>query len=267
MTKPLGTSQPLGDVFSPKFSHLENEVLIPDGVERTRRRPNQSMLSQFCTIAVSPNVSRSVQAFAKRWGLLQLCIHGLPTTGHHECRPHDTIDGYWKFAGCLSSLCNLGRSLAIGTCGELNDWKYAHSGLTDERFDESRTFMKHVTLARTTFQGLIRMLVEVSGVIPRLHWDQKSRTWAIDFDTFHGSNLPAILTMQLIARVGRATLRQCRECPAWFEPQGRQVYCAQCGTRAAWRAASQRFRDKRTKGPDFGGNFGYKVEKTKTNGG
>jgi len=78
---------------------------------------------------------------------------------------------------------------------------------------------------------------------PTLCW-RKDR-WVIEFDTAWGtgSNVPAILVLQLMAEIGGNAMRKCRNCPQWFLPTGRQVYCT-CGIRAAWRDAERRERKR-----------------------
>ena len=107
-----------------------------------------------------------------------------------------------------------------------------------------KAILSSVPGARTTFQTMMRQLVEVTGLVPRFCWT--GRAWAIDFDCFYGSNIGAILAIQLMAAVGGAAMKKCRDCPRWFEPRGRQLYCSACGIRAAWRAAAATRRRKQS---------------------
>jgi hypothetical protein len=157
----------------------------------------------------------------------------------------DSAEGYRTFALCLDALLRIGRELSDGRTGDDCDWELADSILCGPDFPPREKtlrdlFRKHLSDSRTQFQIMMRRLTEIARLQPRFQWDGKA--WAIDFDCFHGSNLPALLTVQLMAQVGGNVMRKCRACPRWFEPTGRQVYCAACGIRAAWRDSARRQR-------------------------
>jgi len=143
----------------------------------------------------------------------------------------------------------IGQELNAGKTGSDLDWELADKILCADAFaagaEERLQYRRLRKLgdARVEFMGLMRTLVEISRLQPRLHWDGEA--WAIDFDSFGGSNLAALLTIQLMAQVGGKAMKKCPNCPRWFQPRGRQVYCASCGIRAAWRNAARK-RRKRT---------------------
>jgi len=253
MTTKRKSSIPLGYLWAPQFSNVDGDRLRTDDTRPTkRRRPRSDLLKSFCRIAESPNTEKAVITFVKQCGLIGLCRHGLPTSHNRACMQPvgstDTIPAYKTFAVCLESLGRIGQELNAGNTGSELDWELADKILSSEEFAagaEERMQYRHLrTLddARTNFMGLMRRLVEISRLQPRLHWDGEA--WAIDFDSFGGSNLAALLTIQLMAQVGGKTMKKCPSCPRWFEPSGRQVYCSSCGIRAAWRAAARRRRQR-----------------------
>jgi hypothetical protein len=213
-------------------------------------RPRSDLLIQFCRIAESPNTEKAATAFVKRWGLLGLCEHGLPTIHNQKCAvPDDSASGYKKFAVCLDALGRIGLDLGTGRPGTDLDWELAEQALFAEDFAvpspaERATYKNDIDTAREKFATLIGRLTVLTQLHPRLHWDRKASAWAIDFDSFARSNLPALLTIQLMAYVGGNVMKKCRNCPRWFQARGRQVYCKECGIRAAWRAAARKSRQK-----------------------
>jgi hypothetical protein len=96
--------------------------------------------------------------------------------------------------------------------------------------------------ARKCYEMFMGWLIVQSGLFPHFFWAGKS--WNIDMDSRGYSNLPAILTAQLMLRVGSAkTQIKCSECPRWFIPRRNQrKYCNSCGIRAAWRSAQRKRR-------------------------
>lgn len=96
--------------------------------------------------------------------------------------------------------------------------------------------------ARSAYMLLVGGLIEESYLQPCFHWS--GGVWNIDMDSVGYSNLPAILTAQLMLRVSSAqTQIKCSACPRWFIPKRNQrKYCNSCGIKAAWRAAQRKRR-------------------------
>jgi|ERR1035438_571663 hypothetical protein len=312
MSERANSTPPVGYVWAPKLARIEDGVLFAAQLRestarrpapalrhqlrdiRVWRRPDRSLLEQFCRMAESGNLTRSVTAFAKKWGLFQLCEpHSLPA-GHDgaSCSARDTVEGYWKFAVGLNALLKLGKDISARRWSSISDWQEADRLLCgrysafpqleslDLRFlTDSEPFTAYRTRyvgpswpqgmdlksapslkvdrekiaegpptlipARTRYQTLIRRLVDVSGLVPRFHWNPEARSWAIDFDAeYRPSNLAAILAIQIMTEIAGGIMRKCRACPQFFCPKGRQVYCIECGKPAAHRAAQRALRER-----------------------
>jgi|SRR5579872_373010 len=250
-------SLPMGSVHAPRFARLEKGVMYAaSGAWVTRRAP-RDLLHRFIQIAEAPKtrrldegerVERAASGFASQWGLVGLCQHGLPAGHNSSCKPVDTVEGHRQFALCLDALLRIGLSLNAGHCADDIDWEFVDFHLSGPDFPphtRAREFWppSSLVLGRTHLQIMMQRLLTISWVQPRFNWS--SGGWAIDFDSYHGSNLAAILVTQLMAALGGKAMRKCRDCPRWFTPAGRQVYCRVCGIRAAWRhaAAKKRARD------------------------
>lgn len=238
---------PLGSISAPPLRGIDRGGYYIKGIRpEKQRRPNAHLLTQFLRIAESANADKAAAAFTNRWGLLGLCEHGLPVIHSRQCGfPEDDASSYQKFALRLDALRRIGLQLNAGKLGEPLDWELAEESL----FDDSRSAAIDqaaqegtIAGAREYYAALIDRLVFLTQLAPRLRWDRPAKGWAIDFDSFAPSNLPALLTIQLMAQVGGKAMKKCLDCPRWFQPKGRQVYCDQCGIRAAWRAAARRKR-------------------------
>jgi len=255
-------SLPVGSINAPRFGRLHNGRLQADSLGDDRevwieRRAPANLLHRFIKIANAPDTERAVIGFVRQWGLLRLPELRLPIFHKPAAKETtDTIDGYFRFARLLESLLMIGLDLQNGHIADAVVWELADSFLygdpdpllldplmprrQEKRDRELATIRSSLPRARSRLQDMIGLLIGQSELRPRLAWI--SGTWAIDFDCVHGSNLPAILTLQLIASIGGRAMRKCRTCPRWFVPSGRQVYCKECGIRAAWRHAKRRQR-------------------------
>lgn len=247
----------------------------------TRRRTPLDLLERFCRIADAPDTTRSVVAFARRWGLLGLCEHGLPNAGcprhhrearsaEHEAREHPAWlwwSGresflHWKaLALAFDSMLRIGLDLNRGRPGQSLDWQLAAIGLSGDLGegvlgdwwvegiilpdpDElTRRTPKGLRSARDDYQTLMQWLIGLSHLRPQ--FEPRGRNWNIELASpGSAGNLPAILTAQLLLRVGSSSKQtQCWECSRWFVPRRNQrKYCDRCGIHAAWRVAQRKRR-------------------------
>lgn len=243
---------PLGEVWgTPLADASENSITGADG-RRLKRSAAPDLLEQFCSIAEAADTASAVAVFAKRWGLLGLCEHGLPS-GHRSprCiagRGRESVQHWMELTRAFDSMLRIGLDLSRRDSGADLDWQLADSGICRDDFtpwdEETRktiTTDHSLVIARTHYMTLMRRLIEISNMQPRFHWS--NRAWNIDLDA-HGDNLPAILTAQLMLRIAGARNQiKCSECLSWFIPKRNQrKYCNRCGIKASWRAAQRKRR-------------------------
>lgn len=250
MTSDQTRSVAIGYTNAPRLGRVNGEDLIPGRAPWLVRRGSSRLLDQFIRIAESAQTNHAVTIFANRWGLLQLCEHGLPCwhNSRTQCQAADSVESYKTFAVSLDAMLRIGLELNRRRCGADTDWQLANGGLSAPDFqpwsnEERHDFQSNLGTARLHFQILMRRLARVAGLTLRFYWND--RGWAIDFDCDRGSNLAALMVVQLMARLGGPSMKKCRNCPRWFQPAGRQVYCSACGIRAAWRDAAARHRARR----------------------
>jgi hypothetical protein len=254
-------SLPVGSTWAQRLDREEEGRLLPASGKMVKKRAPLNLLDRFLAIVESPDSDASVLKFASRWGLLSLCKHGLPIGHNPGCNEAmDKIDDYRQFSEALYVLRTLAMEISNGRAGIDTDWERVDVILCGPDFPprpkNQKHFRKIIGVARTEFEILMQRLIEMSRLQPRFRWD--GTAWAIDFDTLYGPNLVAILTIQLMGQLGGKVMRKCRNCPGWFQPIGRQVYCKRCGLKAAWRSASKKAYDARKEealkvGGEFGG--------------
>jgi hypothetical protein len=258
---PDRASLPVESILTPRFDRVERGRLIEstdDWIEGLRAP--RDLLHRFIRIVEAPKTRRvdeakrievATVAFVSRYGMLGLCVHGLPAAHNRLCmrkRPVDSIDGYRQFALCLDALLRIGLELNAGRRGDHVDWELVNSILCGPDFPQPLDGRKRVlkpelvSVGRQYLGFTIHWLAKVCRIQPKFHWHEDA--WVIDFTSEYGSgsNLPAILALQLMAEIGGNAMRKCRSCSRWFPPKGRQVYCRGCGIRAAWRDAKRRER-------------------------
>ena len=259
-TKPeKAQSLPVSFVWAPAFGRLYDGRLLAEsrGAWKKRRAP-RNLLNRFISIADSANTEAAVVSFARQWGIIGLCKHGLPILHDPACKKtSDTISAHHSFARLLEVLLRIGLELNKRRIADPVEWQLADDLLVDDDperqnkspdWDSAVSFgstlrlisLNHLRFARGRFQNIMRRLATMVRLQPQLAWINGA--WSIDFNCSRGSNLAAILTIQLMAAIGGHTMRKCRACPRWFTPIGRQVYCGRCGIRASWRDAKKRQR-------------------------
>jgi predicted RNA-binding Zn-ribbon protein involved in translation (DUF1610 family) len=255
-------SIPLARILASGLAEVIGDSMTPDRVTFVQKKAPPDLLEQFCRIAEARDTAVAVVAFARRWGLLGLCEeHGLPYRHTHIvesvnddgsasfqmmfCSSGDESVQHWKeLAVCFDSLLRLGLDLNRGSLGSDLDWQLA----AIEDFLQGMPPPSNIADARSMYKGLIWRMIEMSQLQPHFEWNNGA--WTIDLDSISSSNLPAILTLQLMLRVANAKVQiKCSTCPRWFIPRRNQrKYCDKCGRQAMWRVGQQKRRGTSLKG-------------------
>lgn len=212
----------------------------------------------------------TILAFARKWGVLEICKHGLPST--HNCRKAITLSGrwcqplsytdfenymepipYWHFyAKQMWAMLKIASQLKQGKTGLAEDWKILlDPGLLGYPRDKVDLFLPFFgqTVADDII-GIRKMLdrwLSMGDVRPNLVWDEEG--CFVSFD----NTLFGMLAYQVMLAIGRTEgLGFCSGCGEHYAPKRRQTkvgqrnYCPACGKRAAWRdaKADQRRRER-----------------------
>jgi hypothetical protein len=253
-------------IYAPAFARLENGRLIPDWHRTIQRPASPHLLKTFFAIVGADDTEKEVVRFVRGWGMLLLCDeHGLPFGHSHSCSQsdciaqhrHDSVQAYLDFAVCLHALHDVGLALSrhdngrksvLREIGREGDWEMAAKILGVPPLDGTMRFgfdLRTAGAILVHFEELMQHLISACRIYPAL--TRREGSWNIGVATSPIHNLPAIVAMQLILEIaGAKAQRKCaaEECPRWFVPRRRQIYCDACGVRAAWRASYRRKREK-----------------------
>lgn len=230
------------------------------------------LLIEFMNLADAP--VETVLAFARKWGVLEICRHGLPCT--HNLRYADTFSGrwcfplaytdakffsepilYWHFyAKQMRALLNIAVRLKQGVPGLVEDWKVVQaSGLMRKPEVEvlggelfAAIYGRTVEDDRLFVLKLLDRWLSIGDVRPNLVWDDEH--CSVSFD----NTLFGMLAMQLMLEISSSGgIAFCSGCGKSYTPKlrrpkvGQRNYCRDCGKKAAWRDAKAGERRRKRK--------------------
>lgn len=250
-----------GEVYAPPVRSAEGDYLVFHAGERKKHRTTRGLLSTFIELEGASDAD--VVRFCRRWGVLGLCPHGLPSGGH-RCGEHladsqdpaihkESIAGVMRFAGAFAALLRIAAEISQQRPGSVEDWEMANKVISGPDFPpwDVALIVFHVDVARLHLQILMRVLIHISNVQPRFFWNRSSSSWQIDMDA-EGlvSNLPALLAIELMVTIAdKDGFAVCSSCHRSYIPlrkpdPTRRNYCDKCGLKAAWRDAARERRRK-----------------------
>jgi len=261
----------VGHILVPRNLWLEENQLRYDRMPDKQRDNPDGMLDAFVRIETAEDVLR----FATRWGPLDICAHGLPSshrTFQHSAlefgEPEPTLgecwtDGLWQsnkedlefyllYSRAARAILNLAAAAHQGALGEHEDW--IASGLpfyTREWMAEQVKVPGHLGHGRFLISTLVSEWMRIGGIQPVLFWYSGEPEFQMSAETF------GILGLQLMNAVTRAHgFAICSGCGRPYirtgrRPQaGRRNYCPTCGSSAWLRDAQRDYRKRRKSGEE-----------------
>ena len=271
--RPLQTGDLL---FVPQKIWVEGGNLVSDlnfGF-RKKPRPGAGMVDSFVRLHESPDAA--IVQFARRWGTLNLCKHGLPffhritndvfpdgplSPPNRECPVLKKSTSVWaeplsvwrKLSAVAHAILSIGAELNQNRIGGGNDWaianiEYLHGadpGLTGKPSDLAR--------ARDRLGSLVEDWIGIGGIAPQFKWSVDRQQWEIALGSQYGTPFGAIGLALIMAVSEKDGLAICSACHKSYIPPRRpdptrRNYCAQCGIRAAWRDAAREKRQRQREG-------------------
>ena len=221
-------------------------------------------LTQFIQLSERP-ATRILQ-FAQRWGLLGLCIHGLPASHNLERRDIRERSVMLPYEGCtpeptekVSDWRNF--SVRFRTIVEVAQSLHRGQRITDDSVWEKigrprRSFIVGKAMDSALDQNrrlarAVNLHLAASGIQPVVHWNRDHPT--IGFGVFAGirTTLFAALTMQLAMTISDCKIAICSSCHGTYVPKRRthahqSNYCPACRANGVdVRRRVQRLRDRR----------------------
>ncbi len=230
-----------GRVFAPKVLYLEGAHLIGDANETLFKPAESGLLNEFLNLANGK--PDTILKFAQKWGALKK-----ETTPMPRLRFKEPVSFWREQAIRFQALHRLGVNLDLKRTGDPRDWRIlkveppSGTGALDE--------------ARLNVMSCVGKLVNEARLQPRLYWNKSNGQWQIDFDAPSGSNLLAILVLQLMVSIaGKDGVAICSHCQSKYEPErrpstSRRNYCQDCRDKGIPGLDSKRERRRRKREKD-----------------
>ena len=233
--------------------------------------PPRNLLWDF--IKLSDASPERIRAFARNWGVLELCdTHSLPadhprrsafsSDSKSKCRINHWLEGekelareplsaWRRFAGEAKAMLNVAAALHEGEKGKRKDWEQVVWSLQlDSRvpaFKENLWWNLSVEEQKSWLAGQVTWWLRMGEVRPTLRWGRHSddSDLGISIAFFSHGGLFGELAVQLMLAIGKSKgLAICSNCAAPYLPTrrpraDRRRYCQNCGPKAAPRDASR----------------------------
>jgi hypothetical protein len=259
-----------GVLWVPGKIAIHNGFLLasrsPDRRKRARagrRAIPGSMLAEFTEIGVTGEESKLLR-FAKRYGPIGICKHGLPS-GHNrrslarvldaaDCQPNTSLVPGWEqsepvskwfeYARQAQAILACSASLHRGKLPELEDLKTAYPPWGELK-PTAKTEL-NIETAQGFIEGTINTWVSYGGLRPCFQWRRSG--CSVIFSTGDYCSLFGALAVQLmLAAAKRDGFVICSNCSRAYIPArrpnpNRRRFCLSCNIRAAWRHSKQDLR-------------------------
>jgi hypothetical protein len=218
------------------------------------RRAGADLLTEFIQLDEAP--AERILAYARRYGPLGFCEHGdprhrlsphgcAPATDRHQPAIREALQWWRNLAGHARALLNVAAQLFKK--GRVDDLALAR--LNPQLFFSGPRLKsaRRNPAALVTFG--MELWLRLFQVRPRGTYNARRKRLEIQIS---GSPpLPGALALQIMLTLTKsAGVAVCSGCGELFSPSrrpnpNRNSYCRACGTRAAWREAQARRRDRK----------------------
>jgi hypothetical protein len=226
-----------------------------------RKSPTPRILDGFLRLADATD--EQITKFAKRWGPLYLCEHGLPASHNPEydehtffptprCEPEDftgragseSLDAWRVLSRKANAIVHLAQALGAAKRGASKDWQTLIPSLRDDASYEppAPALLLALLANRWVRDAQIHLLVKIRQGVPVLRYGSD--------DIFGYGALFGALGIQLLLRItGPQAEVPCSACGAPYKPSRRPAaskanYCPKCGHPEAVRRAKFAMRQR-----------------------
>ncbi|MGH8072261.1 MAG: hypothetical protein ACRERE_44925 [Candidatus Entotheonellia bacterium] len=220
-------------------------------------RVRRGLLDAFVRLADTE--PEAIRDYARRWGVLMICEHGIPA-GHSWprepivdilngpekdmlCRPRGWPDACWESVGAwyvlarqARALLHVAAALHNGTPARRGDWQMVvyrtwHGDGGGDPWLDKLNQPRHAASARAFVEESMQRWLAWGAVQPVLAWSAKKDP-TIEFE---GVGLFGALAVQLLAAVIREGWAVCAGCNNQYAPERRpnakrRNYCPDCRT-------------------------------------
>jgi hypothetical protein len=190
------------------------------------------MFEAFCGMADAPG--RRILEFARKYGVLKICKHGLPSSHNPGCnlnwydRPWEPLATWRAFSREAIALTRVADLVLEKKVGRPKDWLivYGRSGR------EAPWWEQHVDVERIIIARVVNEWLTIGGVGPAVVWHHSDERPSIRFG---GPSLFGALALQLALAVGQSRgLAICTHCGTKYPPAkrrpktGQRHFCPEC---------------------------------------
>ena len=267
-TGPLERLPPVGELMVPNDVELEGEWLCwgwgVDPLQWTTRRPGPHILSDFVRLADGDG--STIRAYARRWGILGICEHGLPSShlgnedGTPRCRPLSRredpawrFDGWeplerWRhFARQARAILDLAASLHTDQPGQPEDWQV----VVQHRKQPVPWWRPSVEAEWILLSSVVQEWIRIGDVRPVMARGPTQGRQVEFGSSAGGTRLFGTLACQLLFTITRVTgVAVCSACTAIYTPTRRprpdqRRYCRSCRAGGVPQRDAQRDRQRR----------------------
>lgn len=237
---------------------------------------NPDLLGQFTDLGEPNTTAEEICNFARRFGILRICKHGLPASHSNSpdgsvyfgedvgfvferypyCRPLGTsmgneneglepLDRWRFFARHAQALLNVIILLGQDELANTDDWDILNENSNLKRIS------RDLTQQRLNCVAIVNTWLRVASVTPQIRYNypplREGYKIQLETDGFRGSRLFAYLACQLMTAAVGQGVSLCSGCGKVYPPtrkpnRNQNNYCQDCGTRTAWRDAARRKR-------------------------
>ncbi|HTK30725.1 MAG TPA: hypothetical protein VL332_02090 [Candidatus Saccharimonadaceae bacterium] len=246
--------------------------------------PPPRLVDHFVRLVDAPE--EDILAFAKRWGVLDLCSHGKPMIQDRSarqwshgpapgCAPllwnppglEPRLSGFWigrerlahwrQWARRARALMRIAAAVAGNRPGGLEDWiELKVDEATPERLEERRANIAKqgalLMLDKFMLHSTVNQWVEVARMGPKIVAGPNDPP-VIRFASSPMGNLFGLLGLQMMVRITRVgSLAVCTHCGSLYKPDRlpnpkRRNFCSKCGRQAAMKLAKRAMMERKSK--------------------
>jgi hypothetical protein len=246
-----------GLILVPSEIELDGDSLAWTTLKPKMRPPGQGTLSRF--IELHEATAEEILAYARDWGVIGFCAHGLPASHNHypfgvsngvpPCEPlsswgrlRDPLNLWREYSRRAKGLWQVGIKLDQGRQILASDWEIAGDGLAERA---------KLLGARATIAEQLSDWMVFGQVRPVFAWNRERKDWEISIGAQTFPNLFGLLAIRLMLAVSdKDGFAICTICNGWYMPNrrpamNRESYCTKVECqKAKWRLYKRRDKER-----------------------
>lgn len=235
----------------PSGIELQGDQLIWREFPARQVSAGPKLLEEFVRLADRP--AEAVLSYARRWGVLGICEHGLPLSHNPPptplgpgsfpmtwCRPlaaesgvfREPLDAWWRYSRQYRAVLNLAACLHDGRLGQPEDWKVLFYKESEER--AVPWWRRRMDAEWSVLSFVVNEWLDIARVRIRHVFERGKHDLPMS-----GMALFGALALQLLLAATRTDgLAICSACGLSYRPSrqpttNRRRYCAECRERGA----------------------------------